>query len=74
VVKVVKGIGPLSEVMGVRKNEVLTSEGGGGGRIPPLVVVLMGVQGLSDEVETFSSIFSHRTSRRSEDVTSGGTI
>jgi hypothetical protein len=79
-VEVSKGIKPLPEIEGVDKTVVLTSEGGSGGRIPcggripRAVVVVKRVWGLSDEVETFSSIFTRRTSWRSEDVTSGGTI
>jgi len=48
--------------MGVRKIEVLTSEGVGGGRMPLPIAVVIGMQGLPDEVTTFDSISSCRTS------------
>jgi hypothetical protein len=74
VVESIKGIRPFPEVVGVRKIEVLTGEGGGGGRMPPLVVSLTGVWGLLDEATKFTSIFACRTNWRSKDVTSGGRI
>jgi hypothetical protein len=39
-VEVVKGIETLPKVVGVGITKVPTDEGGGGGRIPPLVVVV----------------------------------
>jgi hypothetical protein len=55
------GIDPLLKVEGVEATLVLTGEGGLGGNMPSVVVAKMGVCGLSDEVETFSSIVACKT-------------
>jgi hypothetical protein len=56
VLEAVKRIKPSPKVMGVGKTMVLIGGGGEGGRIPPLVVSIMGVQGIPNEVATFYSI------------------
>jgi hypothetical protein len=60
VVESIKGIKTLPKVVGVKKTVVLIGAGEGGGTMPPQGVVVMGVQGLPDEVATFASIATCR--------------